>query len=185
MNHAATSREELLAASLKFAAEEGLKSLNIRSIAEECHVSVGCVYRYFPSKADLMSATVEKIWERIFRLTEDGDTPADFRGCVAWVFSCIRSGCAEYPAFFRQHAAAFAPGEKGEGRRVMDQYLARIRQAMLRALERDPAVRQEVFDDAFSREEFVSFLLSDLLSLGIRQASSCDFLLTLVDKLLY
>ena len=115
MNHAATSREALLQASLSFAAQEGLRSLNIRSIAGACGVSVGCVYRYFPSKAALISATVGKIWEHIFHMTAGGCAQDDFRSCVSWVFACIRNGCQEYPSFFRQHADAFSAGERQDG----------------------------------------------------------------------
>jgi len=185
MNHTATSQEALLRASLKFASEEGLKSLNIRSIAQECGVSVGCVYRYFPSKSDLISATVGKIWESIFRMTEGGGAGDDFRGCIRWVFACIRNGCQEYPSFFSQHAAAFSESEKSDGRRVMNQYLARIREMLLQALSADPAIRQSVFDAAFTREAFAAFVLDNLLSLGMRRAEDCEMLLRVTEKLLY
>jgi len=185
MNHTATSEDELLAASLKLASEEGLKSLNIRSIARACGVSVGCVYRYFPSKAELVSAAVGKIWEQIFHMAENAGAQGDFRGAVRWVFSCIRSGCAEYPSFFRQHAGAFAESEKGEGRRAMERCLGHIRAVLLRALEEDPSVRAGVFDRSFTREDFVSFVFDNLISLGVRQADSCEFLLRLIEKLIF
>jgi AcrR family transcriptional regulator len=185
LNHTATSKEEILRASLKFASEEGLKSLNIRSIAKECGVSVGCVYRYFPSKADLISATVGKIWEHIFHEAEGCKTPDDFRECVRWIFRCIRSGCTEYPSFFLQHASAFAESEKAEGRRAMDQYLGHIREALLCALHSDPAARAGVFDSAFAPKAFVGFVLDNLLLLGAKQAPSCDYLIRLIEKLLY
>lgn len=185
MNHTATSREELLNASLKFAAAQGIQSINIRDVARECHVSVGCVYRYFPSKAELVSAAVARIWERIFHLTERSGEPEDFRACVCRIFGCIRSGSAEYPAFFREHAAAFSGAEKNEGRRVMDQYLGHIRAGMLAALRADPAVCAEAFGGDFTQEAFIGFVFENLLLLGMRQAPDCDFLLRLIEKLLY
>lgn len=184
MNHAATSREALLQASLSFAAQEGLRSLNIRSIAGACGVSVGCVYRYFPSKAALISATVGKIWEHIFHMTASGCAQDDFRSCVSWVFACIRNGCQEYPSFFRQHADAFSAGERQDGRRVMDQYLGHIRGMLLRALELDPAIRPDAFT-ALTREELAAFVLDNLLFLGMRRAESCGTLLAVIETLLY
>jgi AcrR family transcriptional regulator len=185
MNHTATSEDALLRASLKFASQEGLGSLNIRSIARECGVSVGCVYRYFPSKAALISGAVGRIWEDIFRRTESGEDRCDFRACIRWVFACICNGCAEYPSFFRQHAAAFQESEKSDGRQAMDQYLRRIRAMLLQALESDPGVRQDRFDASLTREALVSFVLDNLLALGVRQERSCEFLLCLLEKLLY
>lgn len=185
MNRVATSKEELLKASLKLASEKGLRALNIRSIAKECGVSVGCVYGYFPSKAELVSAAVARIWEGIFHMTEGRRRTDDFRECVRWVFGCIRSGCAEYPAFFSQHPSAFDEPEKSEGRRVMEQYLGHIKDALLFALENDRLVKKDSFSGDFTQEKFVDFVFENLLSLGTRRAGSCDFLVTLTEKLIY
>lgn len=185
MNHKATSKEEILAASLALASGAGFGAINIRSVAQKCGVSVGCVYRYFPSKAELVSAAVGKIWEGVFHMTEGCEAPRDFRECVRWIFSCIRSGCSEYPSFFRRHASAFAAAEKDEGRRVMDEYLAHIRGALLLALRNDPAVRRGVFGGGFSEEAFAAFVFDNLMSLGLRGAEDCDFLVALIDRLLY
>ena len=38
---------------------------------QACGVSVGCIYNYFASKTELLSATVESIWSDIFHHTED------------------------------------------------------------------------------------------------------------------
>ena len=185
MNHIATSKEELLNACLQVASKEGLQAVNMRGIAKACGVSVGCVYRYFPSKAELMGATVAKIWEQIFHMAEGCPAPEGFRECVTWVYGCIRSGSDAFPSFYRQHGAGFADGEKGAGRRVMDGYLGHIRGAMRTALATDAAVRQDVFSDDFTREAFVDFVFDNLLTLGGRQAESCDYLIRLIEKLIY
>ena len=185
MNHPATSQDQILEASLQLAAAEGFSALNMRRIAETCSVSVGCVYRYFPDKSDLMIAVVGKVWEQIFR--EDGSESLrnDFRASLRWVFSCIRSGCAAYPSFFQHHAAILADADPARSREVMDQYLSRIQSQLLDALKQDPAVRQEAFDDSFTREALVRFLFENLLELGMRQGKDCSYLLTLTERLIY
>ena len=185
MNHTATSREELLRACLKTASTEGLSAINIRHIAKDCNVSVGCVYGYFPSKAELVSATIAKIWEHIFHMTEGNCCRDDFRGCVRWIFDCICLGSQEYPSFFRLHSTAFADADKNEGRKVMMHYLGHIHAAMLQTLQHDPHVRREVFDQTFPEDDFVSFVFDHLFLLGTRSASSCDYLIRLIEKLAY
>lgn len=185
MNHNATSREELLDASLRLASKEGIGTLNIRDLAGACNVSVGCVYRYFPSKAALVSAVVEKIWEQIFHMTENSESATDFREQTRRFFDCIRDGSAEYPAFFRQHAASFRESEKGEGRQVMNRYLDRARDFLASSLDKDPAVRADVFDEDFTRGAFIDFVFDNLLLLEIQQADSCDYLIRLIEKLIY
>ena len=185
MNHVATSKEEIIRAGLKFASREGLNSLNIRNIAAECGISVGCVYRYFPSKADLISAAVEKIWEEIFHSARERSVPDDFRECVRLIFSCIQNGCAEYPSFFRQHSTLFAESGKDTGRRVMNEYLEHIRDFLLQSLLADHAVRQNVFDNAFTQGAFADFIFENLLSMGVQQYETCDYLICLIEKLIY
>ena len=68
MNTFITSREAILAASRKIATEQGLQAINIRAVAQNCGVAVGSVYYYFPSKADLVAATVEDVWKSIFHM---------------------------------------------------------------------------------------------------------------------
>ena len=185
MNHSATSKEELLAASLRLANEAGLKAFTIRSIAASCGVSVGCVYHYFPSKAALLAATVENIWESIFHEIDGYAGPEDFREYVCRLFNCIRNGSAEYPAFFAVHAAVFSPEEKDEGRAVMNSYLCRIQSGMTKALASDPGIRPDVFDGNFPAEAFVAFVFQNLVGLAARQKEDCSYLLRLVEKLLY
>ena len=53
MNTVVTSKEIILEASKKLIREEGLNSINIRSVASACGVSVGSIYNYFDSKSEL------------------------------------------------------------------------------------------------------------------------------------
>ena len=71
MNPMATSKENILQISRKLIQQNGWAGVNIRSVAAACGVSVGCIYNYFGSKTDLLSATVESIWSDIFHHPED------------------------------------------------------------------------------------------------------------------
>ena len=67
MNRVVTSKEEILQASRELLKEQGWTAINIRAVAAACHVSVGSIYNYFGSKADLVSNTVESVWHEIFQ----------------------------------------------------------------------------------------------------------------------
>ena len=66
MNPAVTSKEDIIAACQKIAKEQGLEAISMRSVASECGMAVGSVYNYFPSKSELLCATIENIWEGYF-----------------------------------------------------------------------------------------------------------------------
>jgi len=185
MNHAATSREELLAASLRLTAEEGFASLNMRRVAREAGVSVGCVYRYFSTKAELTAAAVGKVWESIFDRADRGGAMGGFPACAARLYDCIRSGSDEYPAFFVSHALFFGSAEKGEGRAAMEHCLDRVRAILLAALAADSRVRPDIFGGDFTPESLVALVFDHLLLLATKGAQSCTDLIALLVKLLY
>ena len=67
----ATSKADILKTSRELIQQNGWAAVNIRAVAAACGVSVGCIYNYFGSKTELVSAAVESIWNDIFRHPED------------------------------------------------------------------------------------------------------------------
>jgi AcrR family transcriptional regulator len=60
----AARREAILAAASEAAAENGITSVQIVPIAERAGIAAGTVYRYFPSKTDLVAALIEALSQR-------------------------------------------------------------------------------------------------------------------------
>lgn len=185
MNKVVTSREAIVTVCRRMAEGQGLQALNMRSVAEECKVSVGSVYNYFPSKADLIAATVQAVWQNIFHPSRACGVGSSFVECVEWLFSTVRQGAAEYPNFFTAHSMSFASGGKDTGRRVMDRYFGHMKQGLMGALANDPAVRADAFDDSFTQAALVDFVFSSLLSLLLKGESSCWVLCEIVRRTIY
>lgn len=57
-------REDILRAGRDIAAEQGLGAVQIVPVAERAGVAAGTVYRYFPTKADLVEALLKTIAEQ-------------------------------------------------------------------------------------------------------------------------
>ena len=107
MNLTATSKEDILKASRTLIQQNGWAAVNIRAVAAACGVSVGCIYNYFGSKTELVSATVESIWNDIFHRPEDEAVFRDTLACVRWMYRQLEYGCAQYPGFFTHHSLGF------------------------------------------------------------------------------
>ena len=71
MNHLATSKDDILAASRELIKDNGWTAVSIRAVASRCSVSAGTIYNYYESKSDLLGDTIESIWREIFFHTED------------------------------------------------------------------------------------------------------------------
>jgi AcrR family transcriptional regulator len=60
----AQREETILAAATRLAAQGGMAAVQIASVAERANIAAGTVYRYFPSKTDLVAELVAAIAER-------------------------------------------------------------------------------------------------------------------------
>ena len=92
MNHIVTSREEILKVSKNLIIDKGWNSVNIRSVASACNVSVGSIYNYFHSKSDLIGATIESVWCEIFHFPKDETIFHSFINCIQWIYARMEYG---------------------------------------------------------------------------------------------
>ena len=99
MNTVVTSKEDILEASRELIRRQGWAAVNIRSVAAACGVSVGSIYNYFGSKAELAGAAVESVWQEIFDCPAGGDAFRDTCACVSWMYSRMEYGGRRYPGF--------------------------------------------------------------------------------------
>ena len=119
MNLTATSKEDILKVSRALIQQNGWAAVNIRAVAAACGVSVGCIYNYFASKTELVSATVESIWNDIFHRPEDEAVFRDTLACVRWMYRQLEYGCARYPGFFTHHSFGFMHQGTADGKQQM------------------------------------------------------------------
>src|SRR6516164_6952140 len=64
IRHLAEREEAILAAATEIAAEGGMAAVQIATVASRAGIAAGTVYRYFPSKTDLVAAVVAAVAER-------------------------------------------------------------------------------------------------------------------------
>src|SRR5690349_20695974 len=60
----ARRREAIVAAARALAAEGGMAAVQIAPVAARADIAAGTVYRYFPSKTELVAAIIEAVTER-------------------------------------------------------------------------------------------------------------------------
>ena len=107
MNTVVTSKEAILKVSCEIIAQQGWTAVSIRNVAEKCGVSVGSIYNYFSSKADLVAQTIESVWRDIFHLQEHAGDFDDFVKCIRWIFESAEKGSEKYSGFFSLHSMSF------------------------------------------------------------------------------
>ena len=135
LNMAVTSREEILAVCREIVAEEGLSSVNMRLVASRCNIALGSVYNYFPSKSELLLATIESVWMDIFHMNGQVLVFESFTACIAWLFDTVYKSSQKYPEFFNLHSMSFAAKDKNEGRKMMEISLMHLKKNLVQILK--------------------------------------------------
>ena len=185
MNNAVTSKEEILKASRELIRREGWSSVNIRSVASACGVSVGSIYNYFDSKAHLIGEAVESIWCEIFHRPEDDAVFQDTQACITWLYGRMEYGATQYPGFFTLHSLGFMGEDRSDGKRRMQQTWQHILDGLCSVLQRDARVRPDAFTGQFTAEKFADVLFSLMLSALLRQDYDPAAVLEIVRRTLY
>ena len=185
MNPMATSKENILQISRKLIQQNGWAGVNIRSVAAACGVSVGCIYNYFGSKTDLLSATVERIWNDIFHHPEDEAVFQDTLSCVRWMYRQLEYGCQRYPGFFTHHALGFVQQDTADGKQQMQRAWQHILDALCTVLRNDARIRADAFTEEFTVEKFAEMLFSLMLSALVRQDFDPSTVLEIVRRAVY
>lgn len=164
--------------------EKGWSAISIRALAAACGVSVGAIYNYFPSKAELLLATVDTICADIFRMPAEGgfDSITD---CIRWAYARLADGLTRYPGFFVSHGTIFTGEDREQGRAMMHHAWQHMHDQLLRAMERDPRIRPDAFDARLTRQGMTELIFAQLLSRLTLGGCEPDMLLALVERCLY
>ena len=166
----ATSKEEILKTSRVLIQQNGWEAVNIRAVAAACGVSVGCIYNYFGSKTELVSAAVENIWSDIFRHPDDPAVFEDTLSCIRWMYRQMEYGSEQYP---------------GDGKQQMRQTWQHILDALTMVLTRDKKIRPDAFTEEFSRQKFAGILFSLMLSAVVQQDFDPTAVLEIIRRTIY
>ena len=185
MNPMATSKADILKISRELIQQNGWAAVNIRAVAAACGVSVGCIYNYFGSKTELVSAAVESIWNDIFHRPEDEAVFQDTLSCIRWMYRQMEYGCQQYPGFFTHHALGFVQQDADDGKQQMRQTWQHILDALCNVLRHDAKIRPGAFTEQFTSEQFAGILFSLMLSAVVQQSFDLSAVLEIVRRTIY
>lgn len=185
MNTVVISKEAILSVSRELIRTQGWESINMRTVAKECNISIGSIYNYFHSKSDLVASTVESVWCDIFHFSETEEAMESFLSCVEWAFDSMKKGDEKYPGFFNLHAMSFVGVEKSNGQQMMMQSWKHIQEGLHMVLLNDKNVRKDAFDENFTPEKFVNLVFSLIVAALLRHDYDCSGISGMIRRVIY
>lgn len=185
MNPQITSRKEIISVCTEMVQKNGISSINMRSVAAECGISVGALYNYFESKSDLLCSVTEGIWMDIFDVPGDGFSSDNFIKSISYLFESIDKSARKYPQFILTHAVAFAPEDKSAAVKSMSKYIQKIKNNLIFVLLNDSSISPDAFDENMTAEIFVDFIFELFISNTITLHHDYRGILKIAEKYLY
>ncbi len=179
------SKETILRESRDIVAKEGLNALSIRKLAKNSNVAVGTIYNYFSSKDELMISTIESVWEDILSLDQARLDTDNFIEYLSNIFKDLSLGIEKYPNFFNIHSLSFKAQNIGKAKDSMTNYIEKVSVNMMEILDKDPNIRKDAFDDDFTKDDLLEFILKTIHSFIAENNHNKDLILKIIKKLIY
>ena len=177
-----TLRGTLLALARELADGEGLEAVNIRTLAQRAGVAPGTVYNYFSGKEEILLALTEGSWREALEEMEDAvPLTKDFPGQLEGVFRFLGERLRRSPgALMGSLGSAEAAGLER-----MEEVQKDLESSLVRRMAADPRIREDVWNESFTREGFARFLLGNLMALWRGEAPELEVFLEVVQRIIY
>lgn len=188
----AISRETILSVAYDRAQKDGMASLGIRTIANECGVAIGTIYNYFPDKASLVTEVVARFWRTAIDeagvLTSAEERSQGAEGTLMVYCRCLAQGLTESLGHFQAswlREISNLDSRSLERTRVAEEECFRgISRGIARHIEADTAITARA-REKFETEQLASFIWKGMFGSIKLGDPSCKTLFSLLELALY
>ncbi len=168
------------------AKSKGIDKVNIRLVAKDCGIAVGTIYNYFPQKKDLIVAIIEDFWSGAFKeIKKHNEENKDFLAQVTSTYSCLSFYLSNFKENWIHKLSFLKTDEKMAGRKKEDEYFQNVYGIIVRTIENDPKISENIWDENFTKEKFASFVFNNMLIMLRSDEKDIGFFIQCLKKILY
>lgn len=184
MNNVATSKEKLLEMAQQIVFQDGIDCLSIRTLANKLNISVGTVYNYFPSKADLLLAIVENFWKQVFHkdICAQSENFA-FPEFYELVYHRLSDHMEIFYSILLGQMDLLREQDREKGKALEARYLEHIQKGFYYALKQDHSI-QTIWNAEFSKEDFIQFVFEHMMNDLSHGRKDCTYMKEIIHRLL-
>lgn len=176
-----TLRQTLLEYARHTVEINGPDAINIRDIAKCAGIATGTVYNYFRNKDEIILALTEEYWKTALSDMHQEITTISFCEQLKEIYEFLKQR-VDHPAGLLMNSLRSVEAD-GQERMASAQEI--LKHSLIQRLEQDPAIREHVWIDSFTREDYAGFILGNLM-LALRSGQSdIGFLIEIVKRTIY
>jgi AcrR family transcriptional regulator len=180
------SKEQIFSAAKKIANEQGLKKVNIRNVASECGVSIGSVYNYYETKGELVFDVVKDYWQDVFDRKTLAELPMDdFCEFFEKFYDLLSDRLIDFLSDWVSVMSNFSDSEKVTGKRKEAEIFSEVKNLLDRVITEDKKINQDIFLEKFDREQFLDFIIFNMINMLKYGNRDCSFFIKIIKELLY
>lgn len=176
-----TLRSTLLDAARQIADTEGLEAVNIRSLAGKAGVAAGTVYNYFSDKDEILLALTEEYWRQTLSRMPAVITADSFCGQLLEIFAFLKEQIEQSAGRLMNSLG----NVETAGYARMASMQSELETAIMKCLEQDGKMSGEIWNETFTKEQFVRFLMMNMLMLLKSEKPDIDFFFEIVRRTIY
>lgn len=176
-----TLHDTLLDLAHDIADTEGIDAINIRSIAKKAGVAIGTVYNYFSNKDELLLALTEQYWKQALLEMNTAITAASFCDQLQQIFVFLKERIELSGGKLMNSLGSVETA--GQTRMISMQ--STLEFALLQRMEQDLNVRKDIWNDAFTKKQFIQFIMMNMMLLLKENTPDICFLITIIKRILY
>lgn len=178
-----TMHDTLLKLARSIADTDGIDAVNIRAIAGKAGIATGTVYNYFSNKDEILLALTEQYWIQTLAEMKNAVTADSFCGQLKQIFIFLRDQIDESAGKLMSSLGSL----ESQAQTRMASMQSVLEQSLLRSMEQDGAIRENIWNEQFTKQQFTRFVMSNMTTMLRARApvSDFDFFITIIKNTIY
>lgn len=180
------AKEKIVEAAFAIGAKQGLIGISARSVARDAGVSVGYLYKLFPSKSDIMVAAAERYFERtLYQQLCRIEPGQDYVGYCQKLWDCTATTLEVFRRDWLRGSEDLPKPDLLAAQIRMDSFLSHARSALEQVARQDERIAWDLLPPGSDVVGVVEFTLRSLLSSLRKHDADCLLLLSFLRRGLY
>lgn len=165
-----TLRDTLLNLARSIANTEGIDAINIRTLAQRAGIATGTMYNYFSNKEEILLALTEEYWMQALLDMRTVSTADSFCAQLKEIFVFLRERI-DQSAGKLMHSLSHL---NTLGQLRMESMQSVLEASLLQRMEQDQAIREDIWNEHFTKQQFVQFIRRNMILLLKTKAPMAD-----------
>lgn len=178
MNTKNITQEKLIIIAREILLNDGFTSFSIRNIAKKANVSIGSIYKYFPTKNDILIAITSQSWNRILSLINKKNNNS-VNETIINIFTILKEETSPIDGVLNHHNL-FVSNENIIAKKRMQEYQEKIKLIIKTSLINEKDSKTKIDDELL--ENITNLIFDTLVNDVYKKTTNYVTLIDLVEK---